>query len=102
VPGLRPRKYLLAIDPQTGKIAWEIPQDGPGGTWGGLLATASGLVFFCEDGGGFAAADAKNGELLWHFQVNQSWHASPMTYSVDGSQYVAIAAGSQILVFGLL
>jgi alcohol dehydrogenase (cytochrome c) len=102
VPGLRPKKYLRAIDPQTGKIAWEIPQDGPGGTWGGLLATASGLVFFCEDGGGFAAADAANGELLWHFQVNQAWHASPMTYAVDGSQYVAIAAGSQILVFGLL
>lgn len=102
VPGLKPKKYLRAIDPQTGKLAWEIPQDGPGGTWGGLLATASGLIFFCEDGGGFAAADATNGELLWHFQVNQAWHASPMTYAVDGSQYIAIAAGTQILVFGLL
>ena len=102
VPGLVPRKYLRAINVETGKIAWEIPEGGPGGTWGGLLATASGIVFFCEDGGSFAAADARTGELLWHIQVNQAWHASPMTYSLDGSPYIAIAAGSRILVFGLL
>jgi alcohol dehydrogenase (cytochrome c) len=59
------------------------------------------LVFFCEDSGSFAAADAKTGEILWHFQANQSWHASPMTFEVDGLQHVAIAAGSNILVFGL-
>ena len=101
VPEIKPKKFLRAIDIQTGKIAWEIPQDGFGRTWGGTISTASGLVFFCEDSGSFAAADAKTGEILWHFQANQSWHASPMTFEVDGSQYVSIAAGSNILVFGL-
>src|SRR5271165_167629 len=101
VPEVKPKKFLRAIDIQTGMIAWEIPQDSFGRTWGGTIATASGLVFFCEDSGSFAAADAKSGEILWHFQANQSWHASPMTFAVDGSQYVSIAAGSNILVFGL-
>ncbi len=101
VPEIKPKRFLRAIDIQTGEIAWEISQDGLGRSWGGTLATASGLVFFCEDSGSFAAADATNGEILWHFQANQSWHASPMTFEVDGSQYVTIAAGSNVLVFGL-
>jgi alcohol dehydrogenase (cytochrome c) len=101
VPSVKPKKFLRAIDVKTGRIAWEIAQDGPGHSWGGLLATAAGLVFFCEDSGSFAAADAKTGEILWHFQANQGWHASPMTFAVDGSQYLSIAAGSNILVFGL-
>jgi alcohol dehydrogenase (cytochrome c) len=101
VPDIKPKKFLRAIDIRSGKITWEIPQDGSGRTWGGTIATAAGLVFFCEDSGSFAAADAKTGEILWHFQANQSWHASPMTFEADGSQYVSIAAGSDILVFGL-
>jgi PQQ-dependent dehydrogenase (methanol/ethanol family) len=101
VPEIKPKKFLRAIDIQTGEITWEIPQDGLGHTWGGLMATASGLLFFCEDSGSFAAADATTGEILWHFQANQGWHASPMTFAVDGSEYVSIAAGSNILVFGL-
>jgi alcohol dehydrogenase (cytochrome c) len=45
--------------------------------------------------------DAKTGKPLWQFQANQNWHASPMTYAVNGKQYVAIAAGSNILAFAL-
>ncbi len=101
VPSVKPKKVLRAIDVQTGQIAWEVSQDGLGHSWGGLLATAAGLVFFCEDSGSFAAADATTGEILWHFQANQAWHASPMTFAVDGSQYLSVAAGSNILVFGL-
>ena len=101
VPGLKPQKVLRAVDIQTGKIAWEIPQEGSAETWGGTLTTASGLVFFMDDGGSLDAADAKTGEMLWHLQLNQSWHASPMTFMVDGVQYVAVAAGSHVMVFGL-
>jgi alcohol dehydrogenase (cytochrome c) len=86
---------------QTGKIAWEYPQIGSGGTWGGLLATAGGIVFFCDDGGAFAALDAASGNPLWQFNAGVSWHASPITYAVDGKQYVSIAAGSNILTFAL-
>lgn len=101
VPGLTPQKVLRAIDVQTGKIAWELPQIGSGGSWGGTLTTASDLVFFMDDGGSFDAADARSGLLLWHLQLNQSWHASPMTFMVGGVQYIAVAAGSHIVVFGL-
>jgi alcohol dehydrogenase (cytochrome c) len=97
----RPRKYLRAIDPQSGRIVWEYEQAGPGSAWGGLLATASGLVFFESDDGSFSAVDAKKGALLWHFPLNARWHASPMTYMLDGKQYIAVAANSNIIVFGL-
>ena len=96
-----PEKVLRAIDIQTGRIAWELPQEGPANTWGGVLSTAGGIVFFGHDGGAFAAADARTGRLVWQFDANQNWRASPMTYSVDGVQYVAIAGGPNILVFAL-
>ncbi len=102
IPSEPPKKYLRAIDFQTGKIVWEVPQVGPGNTWGGTLATAGGLVFFCDDGGDFAAVDAQTGKPLWHFGASQSWHASPMTYEAGGQQYVAVAAGERIIAFGLL
>src|SRR5579884_464641 len=101
IPGEPGKKYLRAIDLRSGKIAWEYPQIGPATTWGGVLATAGGLVFFCDDSGAFAAVDAKTGKLLWHFSTSQSWRASPMTYMADGRQFVAVAAGSVILAFGL-
>jgi alcohol dehydrogenase (cytochrome c) len=58
-------------------------------------------VFFGETSGGFAAVDAKTGEYLWHFEANQLWKASPMTYTAAGRQYVAIASGANILSFAL-
>jgi alcohol dehydrogenase (cytochrome c) len=97
-----PQKVLRAIDVRTGAIAWEVPQLGAAQSWGGVLATASGLVFFGEDGGAFAAVDAASGAPLWQFQANARWHASPMTYVFDGKQYVAVAAGATILAFALM
>ena len=67
----------------------------------GVLATAGGLVFFGDDSGAFAAVDAKTGKPLWHFHTNEPWHASPMTYAVDGKQYVAVASGPNIIAFAL-
>ncbi len=96
-----PRKYLRAMDPQTGKIAWEHEQVGSGEAWGGLIATAGGLVFFGNDDGSFSALDAKSGQLLWHFPLSARWHASPMTYLVDGKQYIAVAVNGSIVSFGL-
>ncbi len=101
VTGEPGRKLLRAIDIRTGRIAWEYEQVGPANSWGGVLSTAGELVFFGDDSGAFAAADAKTGKTLWHFHTNQIWKASPMTYAVEGKQYVAVAAGSNILAFGL-
>lgn len=95
------QRVLRAIDIQTGKIAWELPQVGPVTSWGGVLSTAGGVVIFGEDGGALMAADAVNGKPLWSFPANQNWKASPMTYSFDNKQYIAVAAGSAIMAFGL-
>jgi PQQ-dependent dehydrogenase (methanol/ethanol family) len=95
-------KYLRAIDIESGKTVWEIKQVGvPEANYSGVLSTASGLVFYGETGGSFAAVRAQTGECLWHFDTGVQWKASPMTYSLDGKQYVAVAAGSNILAFGL-
>jgi alcohol dehydrogenase (cytochrome c) len=96
-----PKKYLRAIDLRSGRIAWQIPEIGPGTTRGGVLATAGGVTFFCADGSEFAAVDSATGKLLWHFPANHFWRASPMTYVFDGKQYVAVASGANILAFGL-
>ena len=101
-PADAPMKYLRAIEVDTGKIAWEVPLIGPVETnYSGVLATAGGVVFFGETSGGFAALDAQTGKSLWHFEANQPWKASPMTYMVDGRQYVAVASGANILSFAL-
>ena len=101
VPGERPRQYLRAIDVETGKIAWEIPQTGEAESWGGVLATASGLLFYCDDSGAFAAVDSGSGAPLWHMQFNTGWKASPMTYAAKGEQLVAVADGGNVVAFGL-
>jgi alcohol dehydrogenase (cytochrome c) len=96
------RKFLRALDVQTGRIAWEIPDLGGGILAGGLMSTAGGLVFYGDaPGGSFVAADAKTGRLLWHFNTGQSWKAGPMTYAIAGAQHIGIAAGSTIMVFSL-
>jgi alcohol dehydrogenase (cytochrome c) len=95
------QRVLRAIDIQTGKVAWELPQFGTVESWGGVLATASDVVFFCDDSGAFAAADAKTGKRLWSFQTSQVWKSSPMTYVFDNKQLVAVASGPSILAFGL-
>jgi PQQ-dependent dehydrogenase (methanol/ethanol family) len=98
--------YLRALDIDTGKIVWEIPEFGPayeavGGGLPGVLATAGGILFYGDPGGNFVAVDQRQGKPLWHFPGNEISTASPMTYTVDGKQYIAIAAGSHITSFGL-
>src|SRR5581483_3921283 len=98
-----PQKILRAIEIDTGKVAWEIPHVGQvvSKNWPGVLATAGGLVFYGDPNGAFAAADDRHGKTLWHFATNVPMKASPMTYTVDGKQYIATVAGPNILCFGL-
>jgi len=101
-PGESFEKVLRAVDIQSGEIKWELPQITTATTASaGALSTASGLVFFGENSGSFMAADAASGKALWGFPTNQTWKASPMTYMFDNKQYVAIAAGTNIVAFAL-
>ena len=97
------QRFLRAVNIETGAIAWEVPQPGPARakTWSGVLATATGLLFYGQPNGGFAAVDQRDGRTLWQFPTNVRMKASPMTFSVGGQQYVAVAAGPNILCFGL-
>ena len=90
---------LRALDPATGKIRWEWKHPSP--TWSGVLSTAGGVVFTGDAEGNFMALEAASGKVLWHFQCGASVYSSPMTYAVDGKQYVAVAAGSALFAFGL-
>jgi alcohol dehydrogenase (cytochrome c) len=96
------QKYLVALDLE-GKVRWRIPMAGPGDgkRMGGVLATAGGLLFYGEPSGDIVAADARNGKALWHFRTTGENKASPMTYMVDGKQFVVLAAGPNILSFSL-
>jgi alcohol dehydrogenase (cytochrome c) len=95
------QKVLLALEVTTGRPVWRYPQVGEGDSWGGTMTTAGGLVFFGDDAGEFEAADARTGKALWHFNTGQRMHASPMSYAVDGVQYVCIAVGSDLFSFAL-
>jgi alcohol dehydrogenase (cytochrome c) len=100
-PDEKAQKILRAFDIRSGTPAWELAQTGRGDSWGGTLTTASGLVFFGDDASALSAADAATGKLLWSFPFTETPHASPMTYSFDHEQYIAMIVGSQVYAFGL-
>jgi PQQ-dependent dehydrogenase (methanol/ethanol family) len=101
-PAHPPQKILRAFNIETGKVVWQIVLPGPvQSNYSGVLTTAGGLLFFGESSGGFAAVDARTGKYLWHFETNHAIKASPMTYAIDGKQYVAIASGTNVLSFAL-
>jgi alcohol dehydrogenase (cytochrome c) len=90
---------VLALDPHTGKPQWEFKTHDVSDS--GILTTASDLLFTGGREGYFYALDARTGALLWKFTVGGTAAASPMTYQVDGKQYVAIAAGHCLFAFAL-
>jgi alcohol dehydrogenase (cytochrome c) len=90
---------LRALDPLTGTLKWEWKHPSP--TWSGVLSTAGELVFTGDAEGNFIALDAASGKVLWHFQCGASVYSSPMSFAVDGKQYIAVAAGSALFTFGL-
>jgi alcohol dehydrogenase (cytochrome c) len=100
-PTEKAQKVLLALSPTDGRTVWSYAQVGTEKSWGGTLTTAGGLVFFGDDSDSFEAVDAATGHMLWHFNAGQSIRASPMTYAVDGTQFVTISAGSDVFSFSL-
>ncbi len=82
---------LRAIDPKTGKWIWEYKNNAP--LWGGVLTTGGNLVFFGTPEGYLNALDAKTGEVLWRFQTGSGIVGIPVTWEMDGEQYVAVPSG---------
>jgi len=90
---------VKAIDPKTGQMVWQVKFADL--TEGGVLSTAGDVLFTGNREGYFHAFDARDGKLLWKTSLGGYIAAGPMTYSVRGKQYVAIAAGHGMFVFGL-
>jgi len=90
---------VRAWEATTGKLKWEFKLLTP--PMAGLLSTAGGLVFGGAEEGNFFALDAENGKPIWDLQLGGAIRSNPMSFAVDGKQYVAIAAGSALFVFGL-
>ena len=82
---------FVALDVESGKIAWQYKAPQP--LIGGALATAGGVVFMGEGNGWFDAFDAKSGQRLWRYNLGAGVNAPPVTYEVNGEQYLAVAAG---------
>ncbi len=91
IPGEAQSGTVTAIDLATGKKVWQVKTEQP--MMGGATATAGGLVFTGEGNGWFKAYDAKTGKVLWQFQCGAGVNAAPSVFSVDGEQFVAVAAG---------
>ena len=91
---------LQAIDYQTGKIRWS-HELGDGSDIAGILTTAGGLLFTADNSQNLLALDAASGKTLWHVNAGGGMESSPMTYELDGKQYVLTAVQDQIFVWTL-
>ena len=90
---------IRALDPTTGERRWEFqltPQ-----SRAGILATAGDVIFSGGIDGYFFALDAETGEELWHISLGARVQAAPITFAVNGEQYITIAAGNVVYTFGL-
>ena len=90
---------IRAINPATAQIEWEFPIMPRSSA--GITTTAGGIVFTGSADGYFFALDAASGEELWHISLGARVHAAPMTYAIDGQQFVTIASGNVVYTFGL-
>jgi outer membrane protein assembly factor BamB len=91
---------IIAMDPDTGERKWSFKLSAPS-TEGGVLTTASNLLFAGGRDGQFIALDARDGKLAWETNLGPSVSAGPMTYMVNGKQYVSIQCGNALYTFTL-
>jgi alcohol dehydrogenase (cytochrome c) len=98
--GLWGNSTIRAIDYRTGKIVWnhEIGEDESGA---GIMTTAGHLLFTADVGRNILALDPATGKTLWHLGIGDRTENSPMTYELDGRQYLVMAAGDELYAFAL-
>jgi alcohol dehydrogenase (cytochrome c) len=90
---------VIAIDPRTGAQRWRVPLADV--STGGILTTASDVLFTASRDGYFYVLDARDGKQLWRTTLGGAGANGPITYSVGGAQYVAVSSGNGLFVFGL-
>jgi alcohol dehydrogenase (cytochrome c) len=92
---------VQAIDYQTGKVKWSFKWEGSSSVRSGLLSTAGNLLFAGDSANNFVAFDAATGQPLWHSGLHTSITNGPITYELDGTQYVVVAANDSVYAFRL-
>jgi len=90
---------VRAFDPKTGEKKWEYKMNDI--TWAGVLSTTTDLIFSGGREGYFFALNARNGELLWKLNLGGQFNSGPMSYAVNGRQYIAVSAGQSLYSFAL-
>jgi PQQ-dependent dehydrogenase (methanol/ethanol family) len=95
-----PNAGLKALDPENGKTMWSFPLY-QGSLTNGVLATGGDVLLAASRDGNILALEAKTGKYLWHLQTGGAHAASPISYAIDGKQYVAVAAGNVLFSFTL-
>jgi alcohol dehydrogenase (cytochrome c) len=91
---------IKAIDAATGEVIWDY-QLSQGSLAAGVLSTAGGVTFAGTREGHFIALETKTGQYLWRFNTGASIAASPMSYAIDGKQFVSIASAGVLYSFAL-
>jgi alcohol dehydrogenase (cytochrome c) len=91
---------ILAIDTLTGKIKWRHPLIRRSFAIG-VLATRSGVLFAATGEGNLIALDSKTGKTLWHFQTGGNIASAPMSYAVDGQEFISLGSGNVLYTFAL-
>ena len=99
VKGEQEKHSVVAVDVATGNTKWR--NELATSASGGMLATASDLLFYGDSAGYLVVVDGRTGKALWHFQTGAGINAPPITYEFEGKQYVAVASGSSVLAFAL-
>jgi len=89
-----------AIDYKTGKIRWSHKWETPAGR-SGLMSTAGNLVFTGDNNSNLVALNATTGEPLWHSKLTSPVSNGPISYELDGQQYVVVAAGNSLFLFAM-
>ena len=93
--------FVRAIDATTGKKVWDYEQVSSFHYGPGVLSTAGGVVFAGEHKGQVTALDARTGKSLWHFNTGDLITSSPISFAIDGHQYIAISSGTNVFAFAL-
>jgi len=93
--------FVRALDATTGKKVWDYEEVSSFHYGPGVLSTAGGVLFAGEHKGQVTALDSKTGKSLWHFNTGDLITSSPMTYAIDGRQYVSISSGTNVFSFSL-